>query len=200
MIAAVVLAAGQSRRMGHPKQLVTIDGESMVVRAVRTALASNAAEVIVVTGAYADEVAEALQPLRAGAGERLRIIANPQYESGQASSIRAAIEALPPDREAALFLLVDQPFVTPALLQRLIGAWSQGAPLAASAVQGELRGAPAIFDRSLFPELLALTGDAGARPLFQKHGQVLVRIPATTTELRDIDTPEELAAATGAIR
>jgi molybdenum cofactor cytidylyltransferase len=200
LIAAIVLAAGQSRRMGRPKQLVTIDGEPMVVRAVNTALASDAAEVIVVTGAYGDEVAEALQPLRAGAGDRLRIIANPHYESGQASSIRSAIAALPPSREAALFLLVDQPFVTPALLQRLIEAWGQGALLAASAVQGELRGAPAIFDRALFSELLALTGDAGARPLFQKYGQSVVRIPTTETELRDIDTPEELIAAIGAIQ
>jgi molybdenum cofactor cytidylyltransferase len=200
LIAAIVLAAGQSRRMGRPKQFQTIDGEPMVVRAVRTALASEAAEVLVVTGAHADDVAEVLQPLQAGAGDRLRIIVNPAYASGQASSIRTAIAALASDRAAALFLLVDQPFVTQALLGRLIEVWRQGAPLAASAVGEEIRGAPAIFDRTLFAELLELTGDTGARPLFQKYQQQLVRVPTTADELRDIDTPEDLAAIVDALR
>ncbi|RIK26212.1 MAG: nucleotidyltransferase family protein [Chloroflexi bacterium] len=193
LITAVVLAAGQSRRMGRPKQLETIGGEPMVVRAVRTALAGDAAEVLVITGAYADRVAEVLRPLQAVASDRLRVIANPQYASGQASSVRTAIQALDPRCEAVLFLLVDQPFVTQALLQRLIAAWRAGAPLAASMARDEVRGAPAIFDRSLFPELLQLTGDTGARPLLQRHREKMARIPATADELRDIDTPDDLA-------
>lgn len=179
--------------MGRPKQLETIGGEPMIVRAVRTALASDATEVLVVTGAYADEVAAAVQPLQTVAGDRLRVIANPQYASGQASSVRTAIQALDPRCEAVLFLLVDQPFVTQALLQRLIAAWRAGAPLAASMARDEVRGAPAIFDRSLFPELLQLTGDTGARPLLQRHREKMARIPATADELRDIDTPDDLA-------
>lgn len=179
--------------MGRPKQLETIGGEPMVVRAVRTALAGDAAEVLVITGAYADRVAEVLRPLQAVASDRLRVIANPQYASGQASSVRTAIQALDPRCEAVLFLLVDQPFVTQALLQRLIAAWRAGAPLAASMARDEVRGAPAIFDRSLFPELLQLTDDTGARPLLQRHREKMARIPATADELRDIDTPDDLA-------
>lgn len=185
--------------MGRPKQLEVIGGEPMIVCAVKTALASDATEVLVITGAYADKVAEALQPLQVAAGGRLRVVANLQYASGQASSVRIAIQALDPRCEAALFLLVDQPFVTQELLQRLIAAWRAGAPLAASAVQGEVRGAPAIFDRSLFPELLELTGDTGARPLLQRHREKMARIPATADELRDIDTLDDLAAVRDAV-
>jgi molybdenum cofactor cytidylyltransferase len=194
-VTAVVLAAGQSSRMGRPKQLAEVGGQPMITRAVQTALASGADEVLVVVGAYRAAVTAALQPLQAAAEQRLGLVENPHFASGQASSLHAAIHALDEQTGAALFLPVDQPFLTPTLLQRLIAAWRAGAPLAASAVNGAVRGAPAIFDRSLWPELLALAGDEGARPLLRKYAQALVPVVADAAELRDIDTPEELAAA-----
>jgi molybdenum cofactor cytidylyltransferase len=194
-VTAIVLAAGLSSRLGEPKQLAVVDGEPMVVRAVKLALQCGADQILVVTGAYADAVEAALAPLVASAEQPIRLVHNPAFTSGQASSIRTAIQSIGTDSGAALFLPVDQPFLSPELLQRLIAAWQAGARIAASAVDGELRGAPAIFDRSLFAELLALEGDVGARPLLRKYRAEIVGVPATAAELRDIDTPEELAEA-----
>ena len=93
-VAAVVLAAGQSRRMGRAKQLEVVDGEPMVVRAVRTALQSDVAQVIVVTGAYADAVTVVLAPVLQEVGNRLQLVHNPDWQTGQASSIRTAVQTL----------------------------------------------------------------------------------------------------------
>lgn len=221
-VVAVVLAAGQSSRMGRAKQIEVVDGEPMVVRAVRTALQSDAAQVMVVTGAYAEAVTAVLDPCLHEVGSRLRLIHNPDWQTGQASSIRTAIQTLSSPRQggaeqgfdvrlrvsrvpsgcelsaeqmrvnAVLFLPTDQPFVPPALLQQLIHTWRAGARLVAPLVDGQIRGAPALFDRSLWPELLALQGDVGARPLLQKYRAEIVTIPTPAHLLRDIDTPQDL--------
>ena len=192
-IAAVILAAGRSSRMGRAKQVEVVDGVPMVVRAVTTALACGADRVWVVTGAHATAVEAVLMPY-CQQHLHLRLLHNAEWETGQASSVCCAIEALSPQIAAALFLPVDQPFLPVALLQALIAAWRQGALLAAPVVDGQQRGAPAIFDRTLFPELLALAGDVGARPLLQRHRAALVTVPAQAMWLRDIDTPADLAA------
>lgn len=193
-LAAVILAAGRSSRMGRPKQLETVDGEPMVVRAVRTALQSDVAQVIVVTGAYADAVTTLLTPLRQQTGDRLRLVHNPDWQTGQASSIRAALAALSAANGAAIFLPTDQPFVPSGLLQQLIRAWRGGARLVAPLVDGQVRGAPALFDHSLWAELLTLVGDIGARPLLQKHQAEVVTVAVAAHLLRDIDTPQDLVA------
>lgn len=191
-VAAVILAAGESRRMGQPKQLIHVEGEPMIVRAVQVALESTVNDVLVVLGAHADEIRAALSPIESAAGGRLRWVVNPDYSNGQASSMRTAVNALAPTQGAAIFMLVDQPFVGPPLINRLVEAWRQGARIAASAVDGRVRGAPAIFDRSLWPELLQLEGDVGARPLLQKYRAEVTTVSATDAELRDFDTPEDL--------
>ncbi len=197
-LAAVVLAAGQSSRMGRAKQVEVVDGEAMVVRAVRTALQSAVAQVFVITGAYAEAVTAALSPLLNEAGSRLRLLHNPDWQTGQASSIRTAVQALFTLGEitfgAALFMPTDQPFVPPTLLQQLIGAWRTGARVVAPRVDGQVRGAPALFDRSLWPEMLTLQGDIGARPLLQKYRAEIVTLPVPAHFLRDIDTPQDLTA------
>ncbi len=191
-VTAIVLAAGRSSRMGRAKQLEIVDGAPMVVRAAQLALASGATDVMVVTGAYAEAVVTMLQTHLPDAGERLNFVHNAAWSTGQASSVRTAIQALPPSCQAALFLPTDQPFVPVTLLDALIAAWRAGALLAAPTVDGQPRGAPAIFDRTLWVELLALEGDTGARPLLQRHRQELVTLPAAAAWLRDIDTPEDL--------
>ena len=193
LVGAVVLAAGRSSRMGRAKQIEVVDGAPMVVRAITVALQSDVTTVWVVTGAYATEVRAALLPVQALHGARLQLLHNEEWASGQASSVRTAVLALPADIAAALFLPVDQPFIPPTLLQQLIAAWQQGAPLVAPSLDGQPRGAPAIFDRSLWGELLALAGDVGARPLLQRHRAELVTVPAQAAWLCDIDTPEDLA-------
>jgi molybdenum cofactor cytidylyltransferase len=191
-LTAVVLAAGQSLRMGRAKQLEAVDGEPMVLRAVKVAVESGADDVLVVTGAYAVEVAAVLSAMISAAAGRVRLLNNPNYQRGQAGSIRAAVQALPATGAAALFLPVDQPFLSPALLRRMVQQWRQGAPLVATKVDGEIRGAPAVFDHHLWPALLQLEGDIGARPLFRKYKDQLVAVPAKNFELRDIDKPEDL--------
>lgn len=195
-VVAVVLAAGRSSRMGRAKQLEVVDGAPMVVRAVRLALASDAHAVMVVTGAYAPEVTVVLSPLLEEAGDRLRVIHNATWSTGQASSVRTAVQALPATYAAALFLPTDQPFVPVALLDALMAAWRAGASLVAPMVDGQPRGAPAIFDRRLWGELLALEGDTGARPLLQRYRAELVTVPARAEWLRDIDTPADLPGST----
>lgn len=191
-VTVVVLAAGRSSRMGRAKQLEVVDGAPMVVRATQTALASVAGAVIVVTGAYAPAVTVTLSPILETAGDRLRLVHNAAWATGQASSVRSAVTALSPHCQAALFLPTDQPFVPVALLDELIAAWQRGAILVAPTIDGQPRGAPAIFDCILWPELLALEGDIGARPLLQQHRAQLVTIPAEAAWLRDIDTPADL--------
>lgn len=191
-VVAVVLAAGRSSRMGRAKQLEVVDGVPMVVRATQTALGSSAAGVIVVTGAYAPEVTVTLSPILESAGDRLRLVHNAAWATGQASSVRTAVMALSPHCQAALFLPTDQPFVPVSLLNELIAAWQRGAILVAPTVDKQPRGAPAIFDRTLWTELLALEGDTGARPLLQRHRAQLVTLPAEAAWLRDIDTPADL--------
>ena len=192
-VAAVILAAGRSSRMGHAKQVAVVEGTPMVVRAVTVALACGADTVWVVTGAYGAAVEAVLASLCQQHGQ-LRLLDNEAWATGQASSVQNAIKALPEETAAVLFLPVDQPFLPVSLLRELIRGWQAGALLAAPAVDGQVRGAPAIFDRSLWPELLQLSGDMGARPLLQRHADQLHEVPAAAAWLRDIDTPEELAA------
>ncbi len=189
-VASVVLAAGRSSRMGRAKQLEVVDGEPMVVRATRLATTSGAGHVIVVTGAYAEEVAAKLAPLTATSS--IQLVHNADWASGQASSVRAAIYSLPDSIQAVLFLPVDQPFVQVDFLQQLIRAWQAGNKLAAPRVDGEPRGAPAIFDRTYWPDLLAITGDVGGRVVLMKYKSVVTWIAASPSMLRDIDSPADL--------
>lgn len=187
---AVVLAAGASSRMGAPKQLLEFDGESLVVRAARLALESGADQALVITGAFREPVEAALADLQSAAGERLSLAHNPAWENGQASSIHAAVGALPENCQAALFFPVDQPNLPPALLRRFWQPWREGSDLVATEVNGIVRGAPAIFDRSHFARLLALQGDQGARPLLQAAARITM-LSAPTAALADVDTPED---------
>ena len=178
--------------MGQAKQLVQVDGEQMVRRAVRVALASGAARVVLVTGAYAGEVAAAVADFVRDAAGRLHLIHNPHWETGQAGSMQAGLGALPATCEAVIFLPVDQPYVEPLLLDQLVAAWRQGAALAAPVVDGELRGAPALFDRSLWLELNQVKGDVGGRMVLRAHAERVHRVAAPAAWLRDVDTPQDL--------
>lgn len=193
--AAVVLAAGASRRMGAPKQLLSVDGESMVIRAVRTALAAGAPEVVVVVGAHGDAVRTVLADAFRGKSAPLHIVDNPAWDEGQATSVVAAVKALADTTQAAIFLPVDQPFLPSMLLTQLVDAWQRGADVAAPLVDGRLRGAPCLFDRGLWPELLALTGDVGGRVVLRRHAARATGVPAADVHLRDLDTPDQVAHA-----
>jgi CTP:molybdopterin cytidylyltransferase MocA len=168
-VTAVVLAAGGSRRLGRPKQLVRAGGEPLVRRAARVACASSCERVIVVVGASALDVHATLE------GLAVETVYNDEWQEGIASSIRCgATEALryppaPPyphdptePSGAVVFLACDQPALTAAHLDELVAAWKAGAPAVGSRY-GDTLGVPALFAASLLPALLELSGDRGAK-------------------------------------
>jgi molybdenum cofactor cytidylyltransferase len=194
-VAVVVLAAGAATRFGRPKQLAEVNGRSMLA----TALAAAAAQpgpVMVVIGAYYElmraHLANLPLPLAQQLAGRLHLVHNPHWEEGQATSLHAALRSLPPTTEAAVWMPVDQPFLDPVLLAELVAAWRRGANLAAPAVSGELRGAPALFDRSFWPQLAAVQGDRGGRTVLQRHAAEVTLISAPGEWLQDVDYPYDL--------
>lgn len=190
-LGVVVLAAGRAQRMGRPKQLIMLDGTALVRRAVTTALAAGAQQVVLVSGAQAAAVEAEIAPLVAARSE-LAVVHNPAWESGQASSMHTGLAALRPEIEAAILMPVDQPYLPAALLRRLAQGWRTGAPLAAPAIDGALRGAPALFDRSLWPELMDVRGDVGGRGVLRRHAARVQTVSSQAAWLRDLDTPDDL--------
>jgi molybdenum cofactor cytidylyltransferase len=194
-VAAIVLAAGRSTRMGaENKLLADVGGTPMVRLVVQAALASKARPVLAVTGHQAAEVGSALAGLDAA------LVANPDYATGLASSLKAGIRALPGDCSGVVVLLGDMPGIMPEHLDRLIETFVAGNGTAIVApTYGRERGNPVVWPAAFFPGLLQLEGDAGARRLLVEHaGQVALVDLGTDAVLADIDTPEQLARTRGA--
>ena len=193
-VAVIVLAAGESRRFGAPKQVATVDGETLAHRAARLALESGAQHVIMVTGAHADVVEAAVADLAAPTGadepRRLHLVQNRAWAAGQSTSLRAGLAALPAEVEAVICLPVDQPWLDAALLRAMIARWRSGSNIIAPAVEGALRGAPALFDRCHFAALAEVTGDQGGRALLARYP--VAALPVGAAMLADIDTPHDL--------
>jgi molybdenum cofactor cytidylyltransferase len=185
-IAAIILAAGAASRMGQPKQLLEWEGQPLIRRAAESALAGGCERVLVVVGAARAAVVAAL------VGLPVEIVENPNYAAGQSTSLRAGLAALGPEAAAALVLLGDQPFVTAPILQRIVDTWRDtGAPIVAPVYAGQ-RGNPVLFARSVFPELLTIEGDQGARAILAAdHARVTPVHFDDPRPLTDIDTPEE---------
>jgi molybdenum cofactor cytidylyltransferase len=188
IVAAVVLAAGRSTRMGGPnKLLLPLGGKPVVAHAVEAALASRARPVIVVTGHQAEAVTEAL------AGYDVPTVHNPDYATGLASSLKAGVRAVSDNADGALILLGDMPAVPPHLLDRLIEAFdARPDATAALPVREGQRGNPVLLGRTLFSAVLQLEGDEGARRLIGRDGVVEVSV-ADPGIAADVDTPEAFA-------
>lgn len=185
-VGAIVLAAGASSRMGAAKQLFDVDGRSLVRRAAEAACDAGCAPVVVVVGAQAERVRAALD------GLGVAIAFNPGWREGIASSLRCGVEALPEGVSAAIVLLCDQPAVSPGLLESLIRRRREsGRPIVACRY-GSVTGVPALFARELFPQLLALEGDAGARSLLARAGDEVESVGFPDGAF-DLDTPEDWA-------
>jgi molybdenum cofactor cytidylyltransferase len=188
-IAAVVLAAGRSTRMGGPNKLLAdIAGKPLVRIAVERALASRARPVIVVTGHQRERVEAALADLP------VRFVQNPNYAQGLGTSLRAGVEVLPAEADGAIVCLGDMPQVDAGLIDRLIDAFDpeKGALVVIPAIEG-MRGNPVLWSRRFFPDLMAIEGDVGARHLISRYGEAVVEVPVSGKgALVDVDTPEAL--------
>ncbi len=162
--AGVVLAAGASTRLGRPKQLLDWHGQPFVRAVAQTALTAGLDPVVVVTGSGRADVEAALR------GMSVTLAKNPEWQSGQASSIRVGLQELPPATGSAVFLLADQPQVTFAVVRALSDTHAVSlSPIVAPLVQMERRANPVLFDRDTFPDLMALQGDVGGRAVFSKY-------------------------------
>lgn len=182
-LAAILLAAGGSRRLGAPKQLLEVDGTPMVVHAVRQAIAHCDAGMVVVTGAAREQVIDVL------AGLPIDIVDNPDWELGMGTSIGRGVAAASAGAGGLLLLVCDQPVVGAAELAGLVAAWRAAPECIAAAGYAGTHGVPAIFPARYRGRLMALTGDRGARSIVGEADEVtVVDMPAAA---HDIDTPED---------
>ncbi len=190
-IAVLILAAGQSRRMGKTnKLLVPVDGKPLLHHTVEAALASKASDTVVVTGHECHDIEAILE------GTAVRLVHNPDYAQGLSTSLKAGIQALPSSTDAAIICLGDMPEIDALLLDRLIDAFdaAHGGTIVVPTHAGK-RGNPVLWGSAHFPAMAALEGDVGARHLIGQHPEALVEIPFETEgSLIDIDTPEALDA------
>ncbi len=186
---ALVLAAGASRRMGRPKLLLPLPGgDTVLARAITPHLEAGLERVLVVSGCEAAAVVAALP-----SDPRLRVVENPAWEEGMASSLRCGIAACG-EAEAVLVALGDEPGVTVARVLDLLAAWTPEVPLVVPVHAGR-PSRPVLFARSLFPELLRLRGDQGGREVVGRHFRHAITIEAEP--LRDLDTEADYLALLG---
>lgn len=190
--AGVLLAAGASKRMGRPKQLLPVQGEPMLSVVLREVLSSDLERVVLVLGHRAAEIQSAMG--RSLQHPKLSVIENPEYFTGISSSIRAGLRVVRDGFDHVMFLLADMPFLDAGLINKLLyGCLRSKCPLGAIAISGR-RSHPVMFGRELYEELDDLRGDAGARDLFRKHEDRVCLVPCREGfDGRDIDTPEEYA-------
>jgi molybdenum cofactor cytidylyltransferase len=186
MVAAVILAAGRSSRMGRNKLLLDLEGKPILCHAVDQALAAGLSEIVVVSGHQAAKVREAL-------GDRaVKVVEAREHKLGMSASLKAGIRALGPKTEAALVMLGDMPQVSAPLLRRLMAAYNplEGRSIVVPTVDGK-RGNPVLFDRRYFAEMLALEGDVGARHLIGAHDDQVAELSVEDAAVfTDVDTPE----------
>lgn len=188
----MVLAAGTSSRLGQPKQLLDVGGRPLLQHAVDAAAGAGLAEVIVVLGHAADEVAAATR-LPAGA----RAVVNPDYAEGQATSLRAGLRELSSRCRAAIILLGDQPGVSPDVVRALVDAYREGAGPVVQATYEARASHPVLFDRQLWPQLEAVEGDVGARDLLEQHPEWVTEVEVGGIPPPDLDTWEDYRRMTG---
>jgi molybdenum cofactor cytidylyltransferase len=185
-VGAVVLAAGAARRMGRNKLLLEVGEQALVCHVIEAASEGGCH---VVNAVYADEA------VREAIGRGATCVLNPDPARGQSSSLRVGLQSLPEEIAGALVMLGDQPLVGARTVGMLLRAWRrEGARPAAAASYGD-RGSwrpPVLLDRSLWPEVMSLNGDAGARRLFDERPELLDTVPAAGRP-DDVDTPDDYA-------
>jgi molybdenum cofactor cytidylyltransferase len=190
-IAALILAAGQSRRMGVANKLLAeIEGKAMLARVVEVAQASQIAQIVAVTGHEADKVAAALAPYH------VELAHNPAFAGGLSTSLQAGLSALNSEIDGVIILLGDMPRIGPSHIDRLIAAFSlvDGRAICVPTYQGK-RGNPVLFAAQFFAEMAEAAGDSGAKHLIGQHEDDLVEVAMDDDGIfLDVDTPDALTA------
>jgi molybdenum cofactor cytidylyltransferase len=189
-IAAILIAAGSSSRLGQPKQLLVVDGEPLLQRAIRVSLEAGASPVFVVLGAYQESIEKQIDLGSA------TVVVNDRWEEGMASSIRAGVNAVQARAATAtglLLMICDQPRVTTGHLHRMIAAFqAHDEAVAIASAYSDTRGTPALFPKDAAADLTSLQGDRGARALLANPRWPVIEIALPGGEV-DIDRPEDLA-------
>lgn len=188
MISAIVLAAGESKRMGRPKQLLEWQGKTLLQHVLESLIHSDADETILVLGYEADRIRESLPEFP------IKIVINPDYNLGVASSLRQGLLAMDPRSAAFLILLADQPGIGPEIMNDMIRQFQQADPkrgIVRPVYRGR-RGHPVLIGVQYLQEALHLQGDVGARRILVNHPEDILEIDMDQDAiLKDIDTPEE---------
>jgi molybdenum cofactor cytidylyltransferase len=188
-IAAMILAAGASTRMGRNKVLIEIEGQTLLRRAVLRSLAAGVDPVLVVIGHQAERVRRELD------GLACRAVLNPEHARGMNTSLSAGVGALPPEASAAVVLLADMPLVDEAMIRAVVERHAAtGAPLV-TARYGDVTAPPTLYARSLFPELLGGEGEGRGREVVRRHRAEAAWVDFAPALLADLDVPDDLRRA-----
>jgi molybdenum cofactor cytidylyltransferase len=183
----VILAAGASVRLGKPKQLLRYNGRTLLGHAVKEALNSNADVVVVMLGNNANQFKKEMDE------KKVHIVVNKGWEEGMASSVRLGLDAMlnvKPYIDAVIFMVCDQPHISLSVLNELISTQQKTTKQIVTCNYGESIGPPALFHKKYFPELMELTGDAGARKIIQQHMNDVATVLFPEGKI-DIDTIED---------
>jgi molybdenum cofactor cytidylyltransferase len=191
-VAGIILAAGQSKRMGKVNKLLTeYKGKTFIRRVADSALSANLDEVIVVIGNDADRIKAELS------GLSVTFVHNQNFAEGISSSLKAGVEALGSDIDAALVMLADMPLITKDTVRKIVSSYccEPQSRIIIPYCKGQ-RGNPVLWPRNYFRELASLSGDRGARQLFKVYAQAIHKVELGEEVLLDIDTPTSAAALT----
>ncbi|MFC1941305.1 molybdenum cofactor cytidylyltransferase [Chloroflexota bacterium] len=183
MLSAILLAAGEAKRMGKTKQLMPWRQSTMVEQAIDSLLGSAVDEVIVVVGHKAEEVTKVI------ADKAVKLVVNPDYEQGMSTSIKAGLNLLGNQIQAVMLALGDQPFIDSQTTNRLMDEFYRHDKGIAIPTYRDRRGHPVIFAIKYKEELLGLTGDIGGRQIIENHADDVLEVPVETESIfTDIDT------------
>jgi molybdenum cofactor cytidylyltransferase len=191
-VTGIVLAAGTSSRLGRPKQLLDFGGRPLLQHAIDAMEGSGLIDIVVVLGHHAEEVAAAVST-----GPDTRTVVNPDYAQGQATSLRAGLEAADGKSEAAVVILGDQPALGALHVRTIVETYLATGGKVVQAAFGGKPNHPTLFDRSVWPELMAIEGDRGARELLKNHPEWILRVEMGGDPPPDLDTWEDYERLTG---
>lgn len=191
-ISGIVLAGGTSSRLGQPKQLLDFEGRPLLQHAIDAMEKSGLYDVVVVLGHRAEEVAEAVQ-----IGPGTRIVVNPDFAQGQATSLRTGLGAVDGRSDAAVVILGDQPAVNALMVRTIAETYQATGGKVVQAVFGGKPNHPTLFEKQLWPELQAIEGDKGAREVLKSHPEWVVQVELGGELPSDLDTWEDYERLTG---